>query len=161
MKDIIDREHTSIHFERVLDAPPADVFDAWTQPARISQWWDPTGVPLVSCTVDLKPKGAFRFVTEGHAPPFEGTYEVVERPSRLEFQAMGARGTVTLDRHEQGTLMKVSIRSPSPEHFEMFVKLGVDKGTSATLDNLVRLLSPRAAPPGAPAPGQRAPRSPT
>lgn len=143
MTDTIDQERNSIHFERILDAPPNDVFDAWTQPARLTQWWDPTGAPLVSCTIDLRPKGAFRLVTEGHAPPFEGTYEVVERPARLEFQAMGAHGTVTLERHPKGTLMKVAIRSPSKEHFEMFVKLGVDKGTSTTLDNLVRLVAAR------------------
>jgi hypothetical protein len=41
-------------------------------------------------------------------------------------------------------MMSVSIRSPSAEHFEMFVKLGVQAGTSKTLDNLVQLLGGRA-----------------
>ena len=27
-------------------APPEDVFDAWTQPAHLTRWWDPTGTPL-------------------------------------------------------------------------------------------------------------------
>jgi uncharacterized protein YndB with AHSA1/START domain len=140
MSDTIDTDTKTVSFERVLSASPEAVFDAWTQPAQLTKWWDPTGAPLVSCAIDLKPKGAFRFVTAGHAPPFEGNYEVIERPSRLEFQAMGAKGTVTLRPHSQGTLMSVSIRSPSAEHFEMFVKLGVQVGTSKTLDNLVDLL---------------------
>ncbi|MFL5318478.1 MAG: SRPBCC domain-containing protein, partial [Myxococcaceae bacterium] len=125
MSDTIDKEQKTVSFERILSASPEAVFDAWTQPEQISKWWDPTGAPLVSCAIDLKPKGSFRFVTAGHAPPFEGVYEVIDRPKRLQFDAMGAKGTVTLRSHAQGTLMNVSIKSPSQEHFEMFVKLGV------------------------------------
>ncbi|MBF5041998.1 SRPBCC domain-containing protein [Aggregicoccus sp. 17bor-14] len=143
MTDIIDREQKTVSFERTLSASPEEVFDAWTQPEEISQWWDPTGAPLVSCTIDLKPQGAFRFVTAGHAPPFEGVYAVVDRPRRLEFHALGAKGTVALRRHERGTQMNVSIQCASAEHFEMFVKLGVHTGTSRTLDNLVELLDGR------------------
>jgi uncharacterized protein YndB with AHSA1/START domain len=143
MNDTIDPEKKSVSFERILSASPEDVFDAWTQPEELSQWWDPTGTPLVSCSIDLKPKGSFRFVTAGHAPPFEGSYEVIDRPHRLEFVAMGAKGTVRLKPHLQGTLMSVSIQSPTAEHFEMFVKLGVQAGTAQTLDNLVALLGRR------------------
>jgi uncharacterized protein YndB with AHSA1/START domain len=143
MTDTIDKEQKTVSFERILGASPAEVFDAWTQPEQISQWWDPTGAPLVACSIDLKPKGAFRFVTAGHAPPFEGVYEVVDRPNRLEFNAMGAKGTVTLRPHAQGTQMSVSIRSPSTEHFEMFRKLGVNVGTGKTLDNLVAFVRRR------------------
>lgn len=143
MTDTIDKEQKRVCFERSLSASPEAVFDAWTQPEQMKQWWDPTGTPLVSCSIDLKPKGTFRFVTAGHAPPFEGVYEVVDRPNRLEFDAMGAKGKVTLKRHEKGTLMNVSIQSPSAEHFEMFVKLGVNVGTGKTLDNLVELMRAR------------------
>jgi uncharacterized protein YndB with AHSA1/START domain len=143
MSDLIDKEQKTVSFERVLSASPEEVFDAWTKPEQMTQWWDPTGTPLVSCSIDLKPRGAFRFVTAGHAPPFEGVYELIERPSRLHFSAMGANGTVSLRRHEKGTLMSVSIQCSSTEHFEMFVKLGVQTGTSKTLDNLVAFVSGR------------------
>lgn len=138
MTHTLDNSRRTIHFERLLDAPPDDVFDAWTRPERVSCWWDPTGAPLTACTIDLRPQGAFRFVTAQHGPPFEGTYAVVERPHRLEFHAMGAHGVITLAPEGGGTRMRVSIQSPSAEHFEMFVKLGVAEGTGRTLDNLVR-----------------------
>ena len=140
MSDTIDAAGRTVSFERILSASPEAVFDAWTQPEQMTNWWDPTGAPLVSCSIDLKPRGAFRFVTAGHAPPFEGVYDVVDRPGRLEFQAMGAKGVVLLRAHERGTVMNVSIQAPSAEHFEMFLKLGVHTGTSKTLDNLVALL---------------------
>lgn len=138
MPDSIDASQRTLHFERTLDARPEEVFDAWTQPEQVTAWWDPTGAALVECTIDARVGGAFRFVTAGHAPPFEGTYEVVERPARLGFVAMGARGLVVLASHPKGTLMRVSITSPHAEHFEQFVKLGVHHGTGVTLDNLVR-----------------------
>lgn len=136
MNDTIDRDRHTILFERTLNAPPEEVFDAWTKPEEVTHWWDPSGAPLVSCSIDLRPEGAFRFVTAGHAPPFEGTYSVIERPRRIEFQAMGATGAVVLEAHGSGTRMNVSIRCPSAEHFATFLKLGVQTGTSATLDNL-------------------------
>jgi uncharacterized protein YndB with AHSA1/START domain len=141
MSDAIDKHGHTILFERTLEATAEAVFDAWTQPEEIAQWWDPTGEPLVSCTIDLKPKGTFRFVMHGHAPPFEGTYLVVDRPRRLEFEAMGAKGTVTLHPHGKNTRMNVSIRCASAEHFETFLKLGVQAGTSVTLNNLVAHMS--------------------
>src|SRR5438477_845097 len=93
----LDRATFTITFERSLAASRDQVFDAWTKPERISQWWDPTGAPLVECAIDLRVGGAFRFVNEGHAPPFEGVYRVVERPAKLVFDALGSIGTVLLE----------------------------------------------------------------
>ncbi|MBS2011387.1 MAG: SRPBCC domain-containing protein [Deltaproteobacteria bacterium] len=90
MSDTIDHELRTIRFERVLDATPDEVFDAWTLPAQVTRWWDPSGAPLVECTIDLRLQGSFRFVTANHAPPFQGTYAVIDRPRRLEFHAMVA-----------------------------------------------------------------------
>ena len=44
----IDHQTFTIAFERTFAAPPEDVFDAWTQPAHLTRWWDPTGAPLTS-----------------------------------------------------------------------------------------------------------------
>jgi uncharacterized protein YndB with AHSA1/START domain len=144
MSDTIDRSAHTVSFQRLLSASPEDVFDAWTQPEQLSAWWDPSGARLAACAIDLRPGGGFRFETQGHAPPFSGTYSVVERPSRLVFEAMGAVGTVLLQPKAGGTAMLVTIRSPTPEHFAMFLELGVDTGTSKTMDNLVGHLGARA-----------------
>jgi uncharacterized protein YndB with AHSA1/START domain len=138
MHATIDRDTFTISFERKLPAPRAEVFDAWTKPEQIAEWWDPTGARLVTCEIDLRPGGAFRFVNDGHGPPFAGTYAVIERPARLVFEAMGSVGTVTLETEGNGTRMSVTIRCASKEHLEHFVKMGVADGTERTLDNLVR-----------------------
>jgi uncharacterized protein YndB with AHSA1/START domain len=135
----LDRDTFTITFERSIRASREQVFDVWTKPEHVTHWWDPSGAPLAECTIDLEPGGAFRFVNRGdaHSPPFAGTYRVIERPSKLVFDAMGAVGTVILESRGRETHLTVTIRCASAEHFEQFVKLGVDTGTSKTLDNLV------------------------
>jgi uncharacterized protein YndB with AHSA1/START domain len=142
MNATVDPKSLTIEFERELAASREAVFDAWTTPDELSQWWDPTGVPLVACEMDVRPGGAFSFVNEGHGPPFAGTYVTVKRPSLLVFEALGSVGTVTLEKSGKGTRMHVSIRCSSKQHLEHFVKLGVAAGTDRTLDNLVSFFSP-------------------
>src|SRR5207245_5700932 len=63
----IDEATHTIRFVRELDAPAARVFAAWTEPHEVARWWDPTGEKLDACEIDLRPGGAFRFVTRHHS----------------------------------------------------------------------------------------------
>ena len=145
MNRTIDPETFTITFERRLRASPEDVFDAWTRPEELSEWWDPTGTPLVQCHVELRVGGSFRFENAGHAPPFSGVYRVIERPAKLVFEALGSVGTVVLTAEGDTTLLVVEIRCASAEHLQQFLKMGVHLGTERTLDNLVLRLHTRAA----------------
>jgi uncharacterized protein YndB with AHSA1/START domain len=138
MQATIEQDSFTIAFERALPVSPAEVFDAWTKPEQVAEWWDPTGARLVTCEIDLRPGGAFRFVNDGHGPPFTGSYLVIEHPSRLVFEAMGSVGMVVLETAGSGTRMSVTIRCASKEQLEHFVKMGVASNTDRTLDNLVR-----------------------
>lgn len=143
MSNRVNRDTKTLEFERTLSATPEAAFDAWTDPEQVKMWWDPTGQELASCSIDLRPSGTFRFEAKDHAQPFVGTYQRIERPGRLEFDAMGAFGVVTFTAKGSATQMFVSIRLPSTEHLEMFLKMGVDRGTAQTLDNLVAFLGRR------------------
>jgi len=148
----VDRATHTITFQRSFAAAPAQVFEAWTQPEQLAEWWDPTGARLRACEVDLRPGGAFRFVNSGHSLPFAGEYLTVEPPGRLVFTAMGSVGTVLLAADGPSTRMTVTIRCASAEHLERFLELGVADGTDRTLDNLVAFVgrpasAPRAARP--------------
>jgi uncharacterized protein YndB with AHSA1/START domain len=135
---MIDTGKLTITFQRTLRASREQVFDAWTRPEQLSEWWDPTGARLASCSIDLRPEGTFTFVNQGHSPPFSGVYRVVERPARLVFDVMGSVGTVVLESDGDLTRMHVTIRCASRQQLEQFVALGVRDNTEKTLDNLVR-----------------------
>ena len=136
----VDRATHTIRFDRTLSASREQVFDAWTRPEHVRCWWDPTGAPLTGCSIDLRPGGAFAFTNAGHGPPFSGTYQVIDRPARLVFEALGSEGTVQLEEAGGATRMTVSIRCASAEHLETFLRVGVADGTARTLDNLAGYL---------------------
>jgi uncharacterized protein YndB with AHSA1/START domain len=137
-KVVVDRDTHTILLTRTLAAPREQVFEAWTRPEHIASWWDPSGGRLTECEIDLRPGGGFRFGSEGSpVPPFTGVYREIAPPERLVFEAMGATGRVVLKGVGGATLMTVSITCGSSEQLDQFLKMGVDVGTSQTLDNLV------------------------
>ena len=74
---------------RVIAAPPAFVFKAWTDPVHLAKWWGPKGFTNTFERFDLRPGGHWDFVMHG---PDGKNYEnhsvfieIVE-PRRLVFQ---------------------------------------------------------------------------
>jgi uncharacterized protein YndB with AHSA1/START domain len=43
----------------------ARVFDAWTDPKQITQWWGPAGFTTTTDEMGVKPGGVWRFVMHG------------------------------------------------------------------------------------------------
>ena len=46
-----------IKITRVYDAPVQAVWDAWTDPEQVAQWWGPRGFTLTTHSKDLRPAG--------------------------------------------------------------------------------------------------------
>ena len=77
-----------IRIVRIYDAPVALVWDAWTDPAQVAQWWGPRGFTITTHAKDLRPGGTWEYTM--HGP--DGTdwpnftrYHVVEPQARLEY----------------------------------------------------------------------------
>lgn len=142
----IDRSAHTIRLTRSFAAPRAEIFEAWTRPEHVTCWWDTSGEPLTVCEIDLRPGGTFKFVTKGHPEmPFAGTYQEIAPPERLVFEAMGATGRVILLNVASQTRMTVEIECRSAQQLEQCLQMGIDAGTSQTLDNLVAYVRRRSA----------------
>lgn len=134
---VIDRAANRVSFRRFIAAPPDRVFSFWTEPVHLTQWWDASGEPLQSCTVDLTVGGTFTFTNRQHPDfAFTGRYLEIERPHRLVFEALGATGTVQLQASDHGTLLDVEIRGSNAAAFEHLLAAGIAQGTAQTIDNL-------------------------
>ncbi len=134
----IDRKTHTIRMTRVFDASRARIFEAWTKPEQVTCWWDAAGEPLIACEIDLRADGAFKFVTKSNPEmPFVGTYREIAPPDRLVFEALGSTGRVVLRDVAGKTQMTVEIQCRSALQLDQYLKMGVDVGTSQTLDNLV------------------------
>lgn len=58
----------SLELTRVIRAPRQRVFDAWTRPETIRQWFGPQGFTTPLVKTDAKPGGAYAIHMEGPAP---------------------------------------------------------------------------------------------
>jgi uncharacterized protein YndB with AHSA1/START domain len=74
---------------RILDAPRALVFQAWTDPARLAQWMGPRGYTATDLEHDLRPGGAWRTCLRpddgGDNLWQSGVYREIVEPERLVF----------------------------------------------------------------------------
>ncbi|WP_137389443.1 SRPBCC family protein [Rhodoligotrophos defluvii] len=72
--------------ERDIDVPVERVWQAWTTPAQIREWFVPKPWTIASCEIDLRPGGAFNTVMrspEGEEFPNMGCYLEVVPNERL------------------------------------------------------------------------------
>jgi uncharacterized protein YndB with AHSA1/START domain len=92
-----DRE---VRIERVFDAPVERVWQAFTDPTLVAQWWG-RGNKLVIERMEVERGGHWRFVehTSDGVDGFEGRYREVTPPERLvqTFEWDGMPGYVVVD----------------------------------------------------------------
>ena len=129
---------------RIFDAPRAVVFEAWTKAEHVAQWWDPSGVPLAVCEIDLRPNGAFRWVNrapdggEGHS--FTGNYREIAPPERLVFAGLAGIATLVFTENGKKTKLTMTMECATSKDRDALLQMRVDAGTAQTLDNLAAYL---------------------
>jgi uncharacterized protein YndB with AHSA1/START domain len=80
-----DRE---ISITRILNAPKELVFEVWTDPKHISQWWGPNGFTTTIHEMDLRVGG--KWVHTMHGPdgkdyPNEAIFTEIVKPDLIKF----------------------------------------------------------------------------
>lgn len=97
---------------RVFSAPPAAVFAAFADPARLAQWWGPNGFTNTIHEFDFRPGGHWRLTMhspDGAAYPNESVFTEVIPASRIVFrhleQVHAFEMTMTFSAHAQGTTL--------------------------------------------------------
>jgi uncharacterized protein YndB with AHSA1/START domain len=70
-----------------IAAPPAEVFEALTDPRELAAWWGGDERRTLDCDSDARPGGAWRVRTigpDGEEHAVGGEYRVVDPPDHLE-----------------------------------------------------------------------------
>jgi uncharacterized protein YndB with AHSA1/START domain len=78
----------SLTLQRRLNAAPAKVFCAWTEPAQILKWMHPSGNEMIHAEVDARVEGRFQLVmraADGGEHAVSGRYLEVVRDAKLVF----------------------------------------------------------------------------
>src|ERR1700730_12557244 len=121
----------SLTFKRRLNAPPAKVYAAWTDPQRIIHWFGRADARRESFQADIDPKvgGRFREVVPNRRLLFSWAWHSTpERESQV---------TVSLQPDGAGTLMTVH----HEQLFDTAARDGHERGWIASLDQLEKSLA--------------------
>lgn len=80
---------TELHLRRFFAAPRQMVFDAWTKPEMVKEWFGPRCFTIPACELDVRSGGAIRIdmqTLDGSAPHrLDGRYVEVYPPYRFHF----------------------------------------------------------------------------
>lgn len=140
-----------LEFTRTYAAPRQLVWDAWTDPDQLAQWWGPRGIstPRESIELDLRPGGriAFDMVEDatGNRYPNAGTFLEVEPPARIVWSDDGfpdgsGRGTATVTFTEDAPDI-TTLRIHLVADFSDTVRAGAEEGWGTQLDKLAEHLA--------------------
>lgn len=86
-----DRE---IVIARVFDAPRELVWEAWTNPRHVAQWWGPRGFTTTIEEMDVRPGGVWKHVMhgpDGTDYPNRSVFTEVLKPERIVFSHGGEK----------------------------------------------------------------------
>jgi uncharacterized protein YndB with AHSA1/START domain len=144
-----------IVMRRSFAAPRHLVFDALTRPDLLGRWHGAQGWNLVVCEVDLRPGGAWRFVSEGpggQTMGMSGTYLEVDPPARLVHtevfdgadEADTAVITTVLVERDGRTTMTATARYRSQRQRDAVLATPMERGAGESYERLAALLGAEA-----------------
>ena len=142
-----DRE---IVMTRVFDAPRGRIFEAYTDPRLIPQWWGPARYATTVEKMDVRPGGAWRYVqreADGSQFAFNGVYREVVPSERLvstfEFEPLPGHVAVDTavfeDLGDRSRLTVISVFQ-SAEDRDGMLSSGAEEGAIETWERLAKLL---------------------
>lgn len=131
---------------RRFDAPAALVFEAYTTPELVKRWWGFDSSEWLVCDIDLRPGGAWRYVTReegGVEVGFHGEYREIEAPHRIVttevyegFPDAAALDTVTFEERDGVTTMTINVLHTTQEHRDGHIASGMEDGLQVSMDRL-------------------------
>jgi uncharacterized protein YndB with AHSA1/START domain len=135
---------------RIYDAPVKTVWEAWTDPKQVAQWWGPRGFTLTTHSKDLRPGGHWTYTMHGPDGvdyPNSTLYHEVEKYSKLVYDHGASNDrpplfkvTVLFSEAEGKTKMDMTMTLPTPEAAEETRKFIKKAGGNATWDRLAEYL---------------------
>ena len=153
----LENPELDLKISRIIKAPPTIVWDAWTDPRKLEQWWVPAPSKVRVVSLDLRPGGAFvtkidevgdgtAFTSHINAcildvQPlrrivFTDTLTAGWRPSEQPFMT----GIFSFHEHPEGTQYVACAMHKSPADRKTHADLGFFDGWGTVTEQLARLV---------------------
>ncbi len=144
-----DRE---IHVERIFNAPLERVWQAFTDPKLVAQWWGRGNKLVIEC-MEVERGGHWRYIEHSSDGPqgFEGRYREVTPPQRLvqTFEWDGMPGYVMIeavnfeDLGDGRTRVITTLLAHTTEERDGMLNSGMEDGMNQAYAALDKLLAKR------------------
>lgn len=135
--------------EHLIQSTPERIFQAYTTPELVEQWWSHPGNTMHVEEMDVRPGGRWRFVQvdgEGGEMVMHGEYREIDRFNLLSYTFNIGEGTdeaflsiLELEAVEAGTRLRLTGRCRSREQFDQ-LRHGAEAGAKAAWERLSRFL---------------------
>jgi uncharacterized protein YndB with AHSA1/START domain len=138
---------------RVIDAPRELVYEAWTDPKHLAQWWGPNGFSTTTHNFDFRPGGVWRFVMHGpDGRDYQNriTWDEIARPERLTYHHGGDEDVEPVEFHTVVTFealggkTRLTLRAVFPnaaERDRVVREYGADEGAKQTVGRLAEYVA--------------------
>ena len=144
-----------IQITRIYDAPVKLVWEAWTDPEQVAQWWGPRGFTITTHSKDLRPGGHWDYTMhgpDGEDYPNKTKYFEVEPYARLVYdhganddQPPLFRVAVQFAELNGKTKMEMTMTLATPEAAAETRKFIKKAGGNATWDRLAEYVGKQSA----------------
>ena len=144
-----------LEISRIIKAPRADVWDAWTRPEQFAKWWVPAPALCRVAEMELRPGGALTtLISEDGAefgPHLSACYLEIEAGRRMVFTNALVGGwrpaeqpfitaVITLDDHDLGTAYRAVVMHKDSETRSTHQELGFYDGWGTVASQLAALV---------------------
>ncbi|HEU4718682.1 MAG TPA: SRPBCC family protein [Bacteroidia bacterium] len=148
-----ERRGRELIHTRLLNAPRELVWEVWTDPEHIKNWWGPNGFSLTHKNMEVKPGGEWRFMfhgPDGRNYPNKIVYVEVVKPERIVYEhsddgdtePVNFRSEITFEARGDKTFLTMRGIFPSEEELDRLEKEhGAIEGGKQTLNRLGEYLS--------------------
>ena len=144
------QEDNVLTHKRILDAPVALVWEVWTSPEHIKEWWGPDGFSLTTTSMKVSPGDSWDFIMHGMGKDWDNKIEYVEvnKPFHLSYKHSGAADedynftvSVSFEEREGKTLLTMqSVFKSKAIIDELNRKVNAIEGGKQTLNRLENYL---------------------
>ena len=90
------QEDNVLIYTRLLNAPRELVWEAWTDPKHVKEWWGPNEFTLTHRLMEVKPGGKWDFIMHGMGQDYENRIKFMEvvKPSFLSYEHSNPDGSI-------------------------------------------------------------------
>lgn len=150
MSNTTDLDERTLSLTRTFNAPVKLVWEAWTQPEHIAQWWGPMGMKTRVIEHNFNVGGEWRYAMatpDGNEFITEGVYSAIVELEKIfssaDFKPMteGVEIQALFEEDGNKTNFTFNCIHPTKEYCEQQEKMGFYNGWGSVFDRLAEFVS--------------------